>query len=43
MCSNNGIVCKYEVDMSSVESGSAAGSQAVFKKINNNDKLIPEL
>ncbi|CUV10409.1 hypothetical protein MGWOODY_Mmi1465 [hydrothermal vent metagenome] len=42
-CINNGIVCKYEADMSSVESGSAAGSQVVFKKINNNAKLIPEL
>ena len=42
-CSNDGIVCKYEVDMSSVESGSAADSQVVFKKINNNAKKIPEL
>ena len=37
-CSNNGAVRKYVVDMSSVESGSVAGSQVVFEKMNNNAK-----
>jgi len=37
-CSNNGIVWKYAAETSSVESGSAAGSQVVFEKINNNAK-----
>jgi hypothetical protein len=37
-CSNSGIVRKYVAEISSVESGSAAGSQVVFEKINNNAK-----